>query len=411
MKMKTNRYQLTNGVRVMELDMVGSESTVVLVLVKTGSRNEDDKQAGISHVLEHMVFKGTTTYPSPMALAEAVDALGAEFNAFTGKEYTGYYIKAASDHFGSATHILSQMMTEPLLKADDLEREKGVIIEEINMYEDLPMERVGEEFENLLFTGNLGRLIIGSKETVSSFTDQDLRDYMGMWYRGGNVVVVVAGKVGQGTREVLEKEFGSLGDGEILEYVSSAEYGSGTEFKLPKDTEQAHFVMGVPALAMDDPRRYAMTLLRIALGGNMSSRLFTEVREKRGWAYYVRAVKEEHIDAGYLAVQAGVKLDVLGPAQDLVRSEMLKIGNDISEKEIRRAKDYFRGVFTLSLEDNMDVAKMMGEAVLLLDKERNLDEIMDKIENTTTEEVKEIASSLIQEDKIRVAVVSPGNSI
>lgn len=407
MKTKTNRYSLSNGVRVLELDMVGAESTVVLVLVKTGSRNESDKQAGISHVLEHMVFKGTEKYPSPMALAEAVDALGAEFNAFTGKEYTGYYIKAASDHFGASSHILAEMMTKPLLKSDDLEREKGVIIEEINMYEDLPMERAGEEFENLLFAGNLGRLIIGSKETVSSLSDQDLREYMSKWYRGGNVVVVVAGKVGSDSKDVLEREFGGLGEGTVLDYVSDAELGGERVFKLPKDTEQAHFVMGVPALSMDDPRRYAMTLLRIALGGNMSSRLFTEVREKRGWAYYVRAIKEEHIDAGYMAVRAGVKMDVLDQAQELVRAEMLRIGSDISEKEVRRAKDFFRGVFTLSLEDNMDVAKLQGEAVLLLDKERDLQEIMDRVENTTLEEVKEIASTLIREEEIRVAVVAP----
>ena len=195
MQFDVNYSKLKNGVRVLTVPMAGVESVTAMILCKTGSRNETLPQAGISHVLEHMVFKGTTKYPSPMAIAEAVDSIGAEQNAFTSKEYTGYYITSAAQHLGLTLDIQSQMLTAPLLPQDDLNREREVIVEEINMYEDQPMSKANDEFENLMYGGSsMGRMIIGTKETVRSTTSQDLRQYMNRWYRGSNMMIVIAGK-------------------------------------------------------------------------------------------------------------------------------------------------------------------------------------------------------------------------
>ena len=196
MKFDVSYTKLANGVRVLTIPMAGVESVTAMILCKTGSRNETLPQAGISHVLEHMVFKGTKKYPTPMAIAEAVDSIGAEQNAFTSKEYTGYYITSAAKHLGLTLDIQSQMLTTPTLPQDDLNREREVIVEEINMYEDQPMSKASEEFENLMYDGSaMGRMIIGTKETVRATTSADLRKYMSRWYRGGNILVVVAGRI------------------------------------------------------------------------------------------------------------------------------------------------------------------------------------------------------------------------
>ena len=363
MQFDVNYSKLKNGVRVLTIPMAGVESVTAMILCKTGSRNETDKQAGISHVLEHMVFKGTTKYPSPMAIAEAVDSIGGEQNAFTSKEYTGYYITSAAKHLGLTLDIQSQMLTQPLLPQDDLNREREVIVEEINMYEDQPMAMAGELFEDLMYQGSsMGRQIIGTKETVRATTSEDLRKYMGEWYYGGNMLVVVAGnlKMLGERREILEEKFGGMGEGSIAPYTSAAQYGPAEARHHKKKTEQAHFYMGVPALAIADPRRYALTLGQVILGGGMSSRLFNEIREKRGLAYYVKSDLDSAFDAGYFSVRAGVKLEKLGEAMKVVREEMFKLSSTITDKEITKAKEYLLGRMPLTLEDSMGVAQFFG---------------------------------------------------
>jgi predicted Zn-dependent peptidase len=342
-------------------------------------------------------------------------------NAFTGKEYTGYYITSAARHLPKTLEILSGMVTEPLLPADDLEREKGVIIQEIKMYEDHPMERAGEEFENLIYDGNkLGRLIIGSSETVQKVSAKDLREYMSKWYRGGNVLVVVAGKESacqrvsvsenQNGKEVvnlLEEYFGSLESGEMKEYTEKGGYGEESKLHLAKETEQAHFVMGVPAFGMNDPRRYALQIAQVVLGGNMSSRLFNEIREKRGLAYYVRAVLDLSFDSGYLAVKAGVKLDKLEEAKSVVRSEMLKLAETLTEKEVVRAKEYLLGKLPLSLEGSMEVAQFAGMRALMTDEVRQPQEVVEAIEKVSLKDVKKVLEQVMVESEIRTCVVGP----
>ncbi len=410
MEIKHKYYRLNNGVRVLEVPMEGHRSVTALVLVKTGSRNEQAEEAGTSHVLEHMLFKGTKSYPTPLDLASAVDSMGAENNAYTGKEYTGYFVKSAAEHLEKSLNILAEMVTVPTLREEDLAREQGVIVEEIHMYEDLPIERAEEEFENLMFDGELGRLIIGSEKTVRATTSEKLRDYIARWYRGGNVLVVLSGAVPRGAKALVEDGFGGIKKGGLGDYRSRAKYGKEKSFHLKKKTEQAHFVLGVPGPALGDKRFAAGKIMQIVLGGNMSSRLFTEIREKRGLAYYVRARMERFFDAGYIGVQAGVRLDALEEAISVVRAEMMRVGETITEEEIRKAKDYYRGVMALSLEDSMGVAKFLGEQTLILDEVPDLKARMREIEAVTRQDIAKFAEEFVREDEVRICVVGPKGS-
>lgn len=404
--------KLKNGVRVMTIPMPGVESVTALLMCKTGSRNETVSQAGISHVLEHMVFKGTTKYPSPMSIAGAVDGIGAEQNAFTSKEYTGYYITSAAKNLDLTLDIQAEMLTKPLLPQTDLEREREVIVEEINMYEDQPMSKAQEEFENLMYAGSdMGREIIGTKETVRATTSQALRDYMGKWYVGGNMLVVVAGKLNSKSEilKTLEEKLGGIEAGGVAPYVSRAGYGSSEARHFKKKTEQAHFVMGVPGLSMEDPRRNALQLGQIVLGGGMSSRLFNEIREKRGLAYYVKAELDSNFDCGYLSVRAGVTLDKLGEAMKVVKEEILKLGETISEAELVKAKEFILGHLPLSLEGSMEVAQFFGTRGLILDSYRQPEEVVAQVQQVTLRDVKSILSELVTEKLIRSVVVGPAD--
>jgi predicted Zn-dependent peptidase len=409
MQFKVNFTKLKNGVRVLTVPMSGVESVTAMILCKTGSRNETSEQAGISHVLEHMVFKGTAKYPTPMAIAEAVDSIGAEQNAFTSKEYTGYYITSSAKHIELTLDIQSQMLTAPLLPQADLEREREVIVEEINMYEDQPMAMASEHFENLMYEGSsMGRLIIGTKETVRSTSSEHLREYMTRWYRGGNMMVVVAGRIDESQlKQLIEEKFGGIGEGSVEPYVSPAKYGKAVNKHFRKKTEQAHFVMGVPGLALNDPRRYALQMGQIVLGGGMSSRLFNEIREKRGLAYYVKADLDSNSDCGYLSVRAGVTLEKLSEAMKVVKEEMLKLAETITEAELLKAKEYILGHMPLSLEGSMDVAQFFGMRALVLDEIRQPEEVRAKVEATTLKEVKAVLNDLIKEKLIRSVVLGP----
>ena len=403
----------------------GVESVTAMVLCKTGSRNETLSQAGISHVLEHMVFKGTKKYPSPMAIAEAVDGVGAEQNAFTSKEYTGYYITSAAKHLELTLDIQSEMLTKPLLPQSDLEREREVIVEEINMYEDQPMAMAGELFENLMYDGSsMGRLIIGKKETVRATTSQDLRKYMNRWYVGGNMLIVVAGNLNHKSEiinfkqirnpkleilKLIEEKFGMMGEGEIDPYETPAIYGEAEAKHFQKKTEQAHFVMGVPGLSIRDPRRYALQMGQIVLGGGMSSRLFNEIREKRGLAYYVKADLDTNSDCGYLSVRAGVNLEKLSEAMEVVREEMFKLAGTITEAELSKAKEYVLGHMPLSLESSMGVAQFFGMRALMLDEIRQVEEVRREIGRVSLEEVRQVMGEMVSEDKIRSVVVGPAS--
>jgi predicted Zn-dependent peptidase len=276
------------------------------------------------------------------------------------------------------------------------------------MYEDQPMSKANEEFENLMYSGSsMGRMIIGTKETVRATTSDDLRSYMDRWYKGSNMLVVVAGNLAALTPNLIEEKFGMMASSPLEKYETAASYGKPEARHFKKKTEQAHFYMGVPGLSITDPRRWALQMGQIVLGGGMSSRLFNEIREKRGLAYYVKADLDMNFDCGYLGVRAGVKLEQLSEAMKVVKEEMLKLADTITESELNKAKEYVLGHMPLSLEGSMDIAQFYGMRALVLDDIRHPDEIVKNVSAVDLVSVKKVLNEIVTEKMLRSVVVGP----
>lgn len=413
-----NQYFLKvfpNQLRVLTVPMEGVKSVTVLALVKAGTRFETEKTNGISHFLEHMVFKGTQKYPSALKLASAVDAVGAETNAFTGKEYTGFYVKTAAEHLDLALDVVSQLIFAPLIPEKELETERGVILEEIRMYEDQPMIKVRKDFESLIYSNTpLGWLTIGRKENIKNLSSQDFLKYRQRFYRPERMLLVLAGskkviKSGK-TKTAIEGYFG-----EAETRISDLEIGKKLVFKqgkpelklTSKKTEQAHLCLGVRAFPKGDPRRYQLAVLSGLLGGGMSSRLFTEIREKRGLAYYVKTGVQAYSDNGYLVMQAGTEAKNITRIVKLSLKEFTKVKKGrFSLKELKKAKEYLKGQFILSLEDSQSVAELYGEDVLLENRPRTPAKILEETEKVTKEQVQETARQIFTDNGLNLAVIS-----
>jgi len=412
---------LDSGLPVITIPMPSVKSVTVLVLVNTGSRYEKPKEEGIAHFFEHMVFKGTQKFPDAQTLASTVDGVGADFNAFTSKEYTGYYVKSASQHLHLALDVVSDLLLTPQLRQSDIDREKGVIIEEINMYVDSPARHINDLFDRMMFEGlGLGHDIIGSKTTVSEFKTADFQHFLQQWYGHGNTLLVMAGdeEVLQApttvsmVRELFSKETGERIKDKVklqryLPAVPLSPKRTHIEFK---ETEQAHFVLGWPAINRSDPRRYALSLLGTVLGGNMSSRLFTEVREKRGLCYYVHADNDLYHDVGVFGGSAGVDPKRVEEALKVTIGEFEAAADGsrpITALELQKAKDYVAGKMVLGFEDSESVAQYYGMKQLLSGEIQTPEEVLTKIKNVTLEEVAAVAEVLVADHELRLAVIGP----
>src|SRR3989304_8234770 len=308
--MDYKRFTLKNGLKVVVSPMPNLESATLTVWVKTGSRFEDARTNGISHFLEHMVFKGSKKRPTAKEIAEVVDSIGAETNAGTSKDWTNFYIKAHAGHLEKAFDVLSDMILNPILKEEEIEREKGVIIEELAMYEDTPMIRIGDIFEQLIFDKTpLGRDIGGTPNTVKNIMQDDFIRYRKRYYYAENMLLTVAGKVKRNkVVRLAEKYFGELKKGGLEGKETKIKGGQkGSQLKLhSKKKEQAHFILGFRGNPRGYKGRFAEAILSVILGGGMSSRLFTEVRERRGLAYAVKTETQRYQDTGYMGTYAGV---------------------------------------------------------------------------------------------------------
>ena len=414
--------KLASGLQVIRVPMSGVGSVTVLALCNTGSRYETPIEEGIAHFFEHIVFKGTKNYPDAQILAGAIDAIGADFNAFTSKEYTGYYVKSASKHIKKSLDVVSDMLLCPLIKEEDIKREKNVIIEEINMYQDTPMRLVGTIFERMVFAGSgLSHDVLGSKETVSAIKRSHFLKFLKKWYSPGNMVLVIAGDSklieSEKTLDLVKEYFGKQYDERIEGRIDTSALVSKeariSETKLHieyKKTEQAHLVLGWPGLNRDDERRYALTLLDIVLGGNMSSRLFTEVREKRGLCYYVRSDTDYYHNTGIFGASAGVDPTRIEEAIEVIIDEFTSVANGtrpITLDELKTAKDYINGTMVLGLEDSRSVAQFFGLKQVLSDKISAPAEVLEKIGKVTLQEVNDLAKELIVKGQVRLAVIGP----
>lgn len=412
---------LPSGLPVITIPMPSVKSVTVLVLANTGSRYEKPKEEGIAHFFEHMVFKGTNKYPTPQSLASTVDSVGADFNAFTSKEYTGYYVKTASQHLHLALDVVSDMLLTPKLRQEDIDREKGVIIEEINMYADNPARHINDLFDRMIFAGSgLGHDIIGSKETVSELKSVDFTHFLQQWYGHGNLLLVMAGDEDvlnspatlKTVEELFSKEAGErIKDKvKIQRYIPThpvAPHRLHVEFK---ETEQAHFILGWPAVNRSDPRRYALSILGTILGGNMSSRLFNEVREKRGLCYYVHADNDLYHDVGVFGGAAGVDPKRVEEALKVTIGEFESIADGsrpITTDELQKAKDYVAGKMVLGFEDSESVAQYYGMKQLLSNEIETPEAVLAKINQLTLAEVQQIGVDLVLEHELRLAVIGP----
>jgi predicted Zn-dependent peptidase len=406
--------RLANGINVITLNIPNSASVTALLLVKVGSRYEENKVAGISHFVEHMVFKGTKKYPTALDLTSTVDAIGAESNAFTSKEYTGFYVKAASSHLDLALDVLSQLAWHPLLPTEELERERGVIVEEINMYEDMPMAKVGESFESLLYGDtHLGREVIGFKETVLAVKRQDFLDYMNKWYQPKRMVLAIIGGVRE-SHQLAEKFFNKPNLANLPNLANSDPDKLTFVQQKPalhletKKTEQAHMCLGVRAFPRKHEDRYVLSVLATVLGGNMSSRLFTEVREKRGLAYYVKSDVGAYFDNGYLISQAGADVAKIQETIKVILNEYRKIATvKLTSKELNKARDYLKGKLALALEDSKVIASFYTEDFLLEGKVRTPEEMIREVNKVTVEDILRVAKQIFIPQGLNLAVIGP----
>lgn len=406
---------LANKLRVITVPMPSVKSATVLIMVGAGSRYEEKDINGISHFLEHMAFKGTKKRPTQLDIASAIDGIGGEFNAFTSKDHTGYYIKAAAKHLPLLIDVLSDMLLHSKFDPAEIEKERGVIIEEINMYEDTPMRKIGDLYENLLYGDTkLGRDIAGRKEVIRSVKREDFKNYMDRFYGPGNTVVAVAGAVdtnGNTTKDVLKLVDNYLGDWQFKptaqpDLMKDVQTEPALLVKF-KDTQQAHLCLGVRSYNLVHPGRYQMGVLTAILGGGMSSRLFIEVREKRGLAYYVRSSDEEYSDVGNFVTQAGVDVVRIDDSIKVMLEEFQKIKEKVKEEEIVKAKEYIKGRFTLELEDSRSVAALFATDEVLENTVRTPEEIIKKIDEVTIEEVQKVARDIFRHEWLNLAIIGP----
>jgi len=409
--MKYKKTKLKNGLTVLTIPMQDTQTATVVVMVGVGSRYETEREAGLSHFIEHMLFKGTEKRPTTLAISEELDSIGGEFNAFTSKDRTGYYAKADSKHIETALDVVSDMYLNSKMEAEEIGREKGTIIQELNMYEDNPMRSVGDVFENLLYSpNNLGRDIIGYKKTINSFKRQDFIDYMGRFYVANDTVICVAGKFDEKKIEAqIEKYFLGMKKGKKAEIEKVVEEQKTPAVKIKfKETDQTHMVLGVRAYEENHKDRFALSLLSTILGGNMSSRLFIEVRERRGLAYYVRTGGDTYAECGYLATQAGVEHKNLAEAVKVISQEYKKIAeNLVEEKELTRAKNYIKGKSVMGLESSDEVAMFFIDQGM---KKRTIltpQEVFAKIDKVSIYDIKRVAQDIFKKEKLNLAIIGP----
>jgi predicted Zn-dependent peptidase len=409
--MQFQRKVLPNGLRNLTIPMPSLESVTAIVMVGAGSRYENKKNNGISHFFEHMAFKGTEKRPSALEISSIIDGMGGECNAFTGKELTGYYIKSAKDKLEISLDILSDMLMHSKLDPVEIDKERGVIIEEINMIEDTPMRKLGDIYEELLYgDAPMGWDIAGTKENILSISPQDFRDYMGSLYSAHNMTAIVAGGVdAKVASELVEKYFGEMPKFDIGQALSLKESQDKPAVLVrKKQTEQIHVAIGVRTVPINSPKKYPLSVLAAILGGGMSSRLFHEVREKRGLAYYVRTHSDEYTDAGSLVSTAGIDPKRVIEAVEVILEEYQKVAKgamDLSDKELNKAKEYIKGHFVLGLEDSNSVAGFYGHQELLEEKIENPDEILAKIDSVTKEDVEYAGREFFIEKGLNLALI------
>jgi predicted Zn-dependent peptidase len=401
---------LPNGLRVVTASMPQAKSVACFVMLAAGSRYETRETNGIAHFAEHMFFKGTERRPTARDIAGEIDSIGGEFNAFTSKEYTGYYVKCAAEHRDVALDVLVDMIRHSKFEPEEIEREKGVIIEEMNMYYDTPRDYVDGVYDELLYGDHpLGWDIIGTKETVRSATRDTFLGYLDRWYRAPRMVAGIAGAVGDDVLSRLQELLGDVQNGSTGSPAPVAVEQAEPRVKLhTKASDQAHLRVGVHSYPLVHPDRYVIALLGTVLGGGMSSRLFTEVRERRGLAYYIYAYNMGYTDTGTLFAQGGVDI---GRIDDAVRTIVGEFGRMAAEPvepdELEKARNFAKGRLILSLEDSKGMIMFGLRGEVLEGELREPEEVLAGLDAVTREDIQRVAHDVIRESRLNLALIGP----
>ena len=409
--MNYKKTTLPNGLRILTVPMKNTETATVVVMVGVGSRYETEREAGISHFLEHMMFKGTEKRPNTLAISEELDSIGGEFNAFTFKDKTGYYAKVDAKHINIAMDVVSDIYLNSKIEKEEIEREKGTIIQELNMYEDTPLMSIEDLFEKLLHGENhLGREIIGYKKTIASFKREDFIDYKNRFYVANDTVVCVAGKFNEKEAiKNIKKYFSEMPKGKKPGFDKVSEKQTKPQLKIKyKKTDQTHLILGNRTFDYNHKDRFALGVMAVILGGNMSSRLFTEIRERRGLAYRVRTGTEGYSDCGYIATQIGVEHKNLEITVKTVLGEYKKIATKkVSKKELQNAKDYIKGKSVMGFESSDEVAMFFIDQEVKKKKIMTLPEIFKKIDAVAENDILRVAKDVFKNNKLNLAVIGP----
>lgn len=402
---------LKNGLTLITVNIPHLDSVTTLVAVGAGSRYETKKINGISHFLEHMFFKGSRKYPSAEEISTLIDGIGAINNAGTGKEATNYWIKSSSKHIELATDVLSSMVKDSLFVEEEIAKEKGVIVEELRMYRDNPQRYVWELYENLQFGDQpLGWDIGGDEKTVTLLERSDFISYIDSLYSPNNMVLVYAGKLPNNIRQIAEQYFLDLpkrSQYKFKPYLMKKQ----TEVRVEifyKKTDQANLVLGTFGFDRHDKKRYAAGVLATILGIGMSSRLFIQVREKRGLAYHVSADHYSYIDSGAFTIYAGVKLEKIEEGLEVIVAEIQRIAQElVTEAELKKAKEMIRGRLAISQESTNFLAGYFSGQFILDRKIETFDEYLGKIDEVEREDIQNAAKELFQKGRFNLQIIGP----
>lgn len=407
--MKYHLTKLNNGLRVLTIPMAGTKAVTVIALIRAGSRHETQKTKGLAHFIEHMFFKGGKKYPDTLTVSSTLDGTGASYNAFTDKEMVGYWIKIASKNLPLALDVLSDMLLSAKFDQVEIERERGTIIEEINLALDTPIARSVDLFFELLFGKNpLGWDTAGEKETIKFLKRKDFLKYLAKFYFPSNMVLVLAGNIipSKAVSEI-KKYFPFQKDKKIKFTSQEFKTKKGLSLKFKK-TEQAHLCLGFEGLKIDDPSYVALKVLNALLGGSMSSRLFINVRERKGLAYYIRSMDFEFSDTGCIFVHAGLNINRIEEAIKSILGELKKLKEElVSRKELKKAKEFLEGQTILQMEDSEFLAEFFSKQALLFKKIKTPQDYFTEIDKVKASDIQNLAQKLFREDKLNLAIIGP----
>ena len=404
-------FTFPNGLRLITVPVTSTDSVTVLVMVGTGSRYENKEINGISHFLEHMMFKGTAKRPKVTDIALELDTIGAEYNAFTGKEYTGYYVKCAAEKVDTALDVISDIFQNSKLDAEEMERERGVIIEEINMYLDTPARYVGDLFEELMYGDQpLGWHITGPKEVIRKLSRGDFVKYFTTHYFDKNTVIAVAGNIDPGQiKQKVSSYFSDVRTNQKLEALKVKEEQDRPRLKIHnKKTDQTHFIIGFRAFDYFSDKEAVLNVMSLVLSAGFSSRLWNEFRDKRGLSYYIRATNNSYADAGYFEISAGVDNTRLTEALDAALAECKKLADQaVSAAELKKVKDYAHGKLAIGLETSDELASFYADQELLKREILTPEQKLAKIDAVTAEQLQAAAQEIFRPERLNLALIGP----